>query len=116
MQEKALDRFIFDVDEHNFSSKVLDLSNTTPVLVDFWAEWCSPCLVLAPALEKAIHHLDGRYYLAKLEVDDNMRLAGRYKIRGFPTVILFSLGEEVARFSGAKSTHGVLEFIHRHMS
>jgi putative thioredoxin len=107
--------WIFDVDEHGFHSKVLEASQERPVLVDFWADWCSPCLALAPHLERVIGEEQGRVLLAKLEVDDNMRVAGHYRVRGFPTVILFSRGEELARFSGARSTPWLREFLAEHL-
>lgn len=100
-----------------FERDVLDASETRPMLVDFWADWCSPCLVLAPVLDKVLAEMNGRLGLAKLEVDEgaNMKLAGHYRVRGFPTVILFVDREEVARFSGARSRTQLLEFIHEHV-
>ncbi|MFA7097329.1 MAG: thioredoxin domain-containing protein [Gammaproteobacteria bacterium] len=105
----------FDVGEADFAEKVLERSRTCPVLVDFWAEWCAPCLVLGPVLERVVQAYDGLFLLAKVEVDDNMRLAGHYKLRGFPTVILFRNGEPVARFSGAQPEYAVREFIETHI-
>ncbi len=101
----------------NFTRDVLDASEMHPVLVDFWAEWCAPCLVLAPVLEKVMEELKGQLSLAGLEVDEgeNMKLAGHYRVRGFPTVILFVDRQEVARFSGARSRTQVLEFINSHV-
>jgi len=100
-----------------FGHDVLQASRQRPILVDFWAEWCAPCLVIAPVLERVLHDLGGAVGLAKLEVDEgeNMKLAGHYRVRGFPTVILFDDGAEVARFSGARSRTQVLEFIHSHI-
>lgn len=106
---------IFDVTEHDFSDKVLQASREYPVLVDFWAEWCPPCRALTPVLEKVTRGLHGAVRLAKVEVDENMRLAGRYKLRGFPTVILFLNGEEAGRFSGARSEQQVRAFIAEHV-
>jgi putative thioredoxin len=106
---------IFDVTTEDFQEKVLNKSNEIPVLVDYWAEWCSPCIVLAPVLEKALNEYQGRVLLGKVEVDDNMKLAGQYKLRGFPTVILYINGDEVARFSGAKPLHFVREFLDQHL-
>ncbi len=111
--EQAL---IFDVNEDDFEQQVLERSKACPVLVDFWAEWCAPCLVLGPVLERVVQAYAGAFLLAKVEVDDNMRLAGRYKLRGFPTVILFHNGEPVARFSGARPEHAVREFLDPHIS
>jgi putative thioredoxin len=102
---------IFDVTVDDFEAKVLDASRAHPVLVDFWADWCSPCLALAPVLHKVIEEYGGNVLLGKVDADENMKLAGRYGLRGFPTVILFRDGEEVARFTGAKPAHFVREFI-----
>ncbi len=105
---------IFDVDEHAFQRKVLDASRERPVLVDFWAEWCAPCLSLAPHLERVIDDYAGAVVLAKVEVDENMRLAGHYRLRGFPTVILFFHGEELGRFSGSRASHWIRDWIEDH--
>ena len=107
---------VFDVDLEQFEEKVLVASKETPVLVDLWAEWCSPCLVIAPILKQLIEEYDGELKLAKVEVDEdeNMKLAGRYQVRGFPTVLLISNGEEVARFSGAKPLSFLREFVEEH--
>jgi len=95
---------VFDVGVDDFDEQVLQASRHVPVLVDFWAAWCAPCLVLAPVLEGVVEGHHGGLRLAKVEVDadENMRLAGQYQVRGFPTVILFSEGRERARFSGAR--------------
>lgn len=102
--------------EH-FGQDVLAASQQRPVLVDFWADWCSPCLVLAPVLERVATELQGAVGLVKLEVDagENMKLAGHYRVRGFPTVILFRDRQEAGRFSGARSRTQVLEFIEEHI-
>ncbi len=107
------EQLIFDVDLHDFEEKVLMASHTAPVLVDLWADWCSPCLVIAPILKKLIAEYDGRIKLAKVEVDEgeNMKLAGRYQVRGFPTILLIDKGEEVARFSGAKPLSFIRNFV-----
>ena len=106
---------IFDVTEQDFSDKVLLASREYPVLVDFWADWCPPCRALTPVLEKVARGMHGAIRLAKVEADENMRLAGRFKLRGFPTVILFLDGEEAARFSGARSEQQVRAFIAQHV-
>lgn len=103
-----------DVDEHDFDAKVVQASSERPILVDFWADWCSPCLMIAPVLDRVIAEFNGQVLLAKVDADENMRLAGRYKVRGFPTCMLFINGEPVARFSGAKPVHVVREFIEEH--
>ena len=114
LKTKAL---IFDVDLETFDKKVMAVSNDTPVLVDLWAEWCSPCLVIAPILKRLVDEYDGEIKLAKVEVDEgeNMKLAGRYQVRGFPTVLLIIKGEEVARFSGAKPLSFLRNFVDDHL-
>jgi putative thioredoxin len=108
---------VFDTSLETFEQDVLQASRADPVLVDFWAEWCSPCLVVAPVLERVLAELNGAVRLAKLEVDhgENMKLAGHYRVRGFPTVILFHNAQELGRFSGARSKPQILEFIRSHI-
>ena len=107
---------IVNVDLHDFDEKVLQASHHKPVLVDLWAEWCAPCRVIAPILQEALQDYDGDVVLAKVEVDEgeNMKLAGRYQVRGFPTIILFQNGAELARFSGAQPLQFILNFIDEH--
>ncbi len=107
---------IFDTSLDTFEQDVLQASHQHPVLVDFWAEWCPPCVVVAPLLEQVITARTGEVVLAKLEVDagENMKLAGRYQVRGFPTIILFQNGEEQGRFSGAKPASHIEQFIDEH--
>ena len=106
---------IFTANIHNFEDRVIKTSHQQPVLVDLWAEWCSPCKVIAPILQQFIAEYEDAILLAKVEVDEgdgeNMKLAGRYKVRGFPTVILFIDGEEKARFSGAKPLSFIRQFM-----
>lgn len=106
---------VVDVDEHSFAEVVIEGSRQRLVLVDFWAEWCPPCRALGPTLERLAHDFAGRFLLAKVEVDDNMRLAGHYKLRGFPTVIFFRHGEPVSHFAGNKPLHTVRELIDQHL-
>ncbi len=110
------DSLIFDTHLNLFEHDVIEASHVKPMLVDFWAEWCPPCRALTPVLERVILQHDGKIRMAKVEVDegDNMKLAGRYGLRGFPTVLLFVDGEVKGRFSSAKPEHWVREFIAEH--
>jgi putative thioredoxin len=108
---------VFDVDRERFHAKVVEASHGQPILVDFWADWCGPCHALSPHLERVIGDYGGAIRLAKVEVDegDNMKLAGHYRLRGFPTVILFQNGQERGRFSGSRSSHQVRDWLHEHL-
>ena len=108
---------IFDVHLHEFDKKVIERSHQLPVLVDFWADWCSPCHALAPHLYQAIESFKGAVELAKLEVDEgeNMKLAGHYRVRGFPTVIIFRKGEALAHFSSNHPARWIEQWIEEHV-
>ncbi len=110
--------YIFEVMQEDFKDKVLEASHRQPILLDIWADWCSPCLALAPVLDKVLREYEGKVLLAKLDADEgeNMKIAGHYKARGFPTVILFKNGEEVDRFSSARPAPFVREFLDRHIT
>lgn len=107
---------IVDVDLAGFEAAVIEASKTAPVIVDFWADWCPPCRALTPVLERIAKAMDGKLTLAKIEVDEgaNMKLAGRYGLKGFPTVLLFIDGEVKGRFSGARAEHWVKDFLAEH--
>ena len=106
---------IYDVDEAAFERRVIQASRHQPILVDFWAEWCAPCRSLSPSLERVIAELEGLVLLAKVEVDDNMHLVGHYRLRGFPTVILFVDGKEIGRFHGSRASHWLRAWIEEHL-
>lgn len=110
-------QFIFNTNLPDFQQNVIETSEKHLILVDFWADWCSPCLVIAPILEALIPDYYGKVLLAKCEVDkdENMKLAGRYKIRGFPSVLLFKKGIELDRFSSAQTAQFITEFIKPHL-
>lgn len=109
---------IINVSLEDFEQQVIEASADRPVLVDLWADWCPPCVVIGPILEKLAIDMQGEILLAKLEVDegDNMKIAGRYQVKGFPTVLLIQHGEEKGRFSGAKPRSFIEEFIAQNKS
>ena len=100
---------IVHVTDDNFEHEVLQSSE--PVLVDYWAEWCGPCKMIAPVLDEISGEYDGRVKIAKLNIDDNPNTPPRYGIRGIPTLMLFKNGEVEATKVGAVSKSQLTAFI-----
>jgi len=97
------------VTDASFKSDVLE--STVPVLVDYWAEWCGPCKMIAPILDEVAKDYDGRLKVAKLNIDENPKTPGEYGIRGIPTLILFKGGSVEATKVGALSKSQLTTFI-----
>jgi putative thioredoxin len=103
--------FIVEVTEANFQYEVLAFSNTKPVVVDFWADWCQPCHMLTPILEKLANEANGSFRLAKVNADENPNLTMQFNVRGLPTVKAFNKSQVVAEFVGAQTEVMVREFL-----
>ena len=97
------------VTDENFESEVLNSSE--PVLVDYWAEWCGPCKMIAPILEEIAEEYAGKVRVAKLNIDDNPQTPPKYGIRGIPTLMLFKGGHVEATKVGALSKSQLTAFI-----
>ena len=91
-----------DVSETTFDHEVIEGSKETPVLVDFWAEWCGPCHAVSPVLEKIAEEREGDLKLVKVNIDEQPALSQRYGVQSIPTMILFKDGEPAAAAIGAQ--------------
>lgn len=104
----------FDATADTFEADVLERSLQTPVLIDFWAEWCGPCKTVGPILEKLAAEYNGAFVLAKIDVDREQQLAGAFQIRSIPTIILVKGGQPVDGFPGALPEAQLREFLAGH--
>jgi putative thioredoxin len=104
---------IKDGSDATFMADVIEASQTTPVIVDFWATWCGPCKQLGPALEKAVEAAKGAVKLVKIDVDKNPAIAGQLRIQSIPTVYAFVNGKPVDGFQGALPDSQVKQFVER---
>lgn len=104
-------KHIIDVNEASFPNDVIAYSNTTPVVVDLWAEWCQPCHMLTPILEKLAQEMNGAFRLAKVNADENPNLTIQLGVRSLPTVKAFHRGQLVNEFFGVQSESFVRDFL-----
>jgi thioredoxin 1 len=104
------------VTDSTFQAEVIDASNTQPVMVDFWAEWCRPCLMLAPTVAEIAQTYTGKLKVVKLNVDENTASAGRYNIRGIPTLLIFKGGQVAEQVVGAVPRDHIEKALQRHLA
>ncbi len=100
---------IIELNAENFENEVLQ--SDKPVLVDFWAEWCAPCRMLAPTIDAIAEDYSGRVKVAKLNVDHFGDIAARYQIRGIPTILVFNGGEVYDQMVGAGSKENIIRMV-----
>jgi thioredoxin 1 len=117
MSEKganAMSEFVREANDASFERDVLEASQ--PVLVDFWAEWCAPCRMLAPVVEAVAEEYAASARVVKLNVDESPGVSQRYGIKGIPTLILFKSGKEEERIVGATSKAAIARLIEKHLA
>ena len=107
--------YVIEADEATFEEQVVARSREVPVLVDFWAPWCGPCQVLGPILERVAEELDGKVMVAKVDSDENPRLAQAFRVQGIPFVVLMRDGEAVDRFVGVRREAEIHDFLRKHL-
>ncbi len=103
--------FKMDVTDNDFNEKVIEKSKEVPVVVDFWASWCMPCKILKPVLEKIAEEYQGKFVLAKVNVDDARKTSTEYGIMSIPSVKMFKEGEVVDEFMGAQPETKIKEWL-----
>jgi len=104
-----------EITESNFKEKVIEKSKEVPVVVDFWASWCMPCLMLGPMIEKIAEDYKGKIILAKVNIDDNQALAREYKVMGIPAVKMFKQGKIIDEFTGALPEAEIKNWIEKNL-
>ena len=101
------------VTDTNFEEQVL--KSTSPVLVDFWAEWCGPCRALAPKLEEIATEMQGRVTVVKINIDENPNSPAKYGVKGIPTMVLFKNGKEVEQMVGNQPKESIVSLLEKHI-
>jgi thioredoxin 1 len=102
-----------ELTDANFESEVL--KSDTPVLVDFWAEWCGPCKTIAPVVDEIAKELDGKLKVGKVDVDNNQQIAMKFGIRSIPTLLLFKGGKVAEQMVGAIPKKGLMDKLTPHV-
>lgn len=104
-----------EVNDKDFQEKVVEQSNKIPVVADFWADWCGPCRALGPVLEKLVKEYEGKFILAKVNVEEAQLVSQMFEIRGIPAVKLFKDGKVVDEFVGALPEEHIKKWLDKNL-
>ena len=104
------------VTDASFEADVIEASKIQPVMVDFWADWCRPCHMLSPTVEEVAREHAGKLKVVKLNVDENSNAAGKFNIRGIPTLLVFKVGQVADQLVGAVPKDQIVKVIQRHIT
>ena len=104
------------VNDAEFESEVIAASKNQPVLVDFWAEWCRPCLMLAPTVAEIANDYSGKLKVVKMNVDESVNCPSRYNVRSIPTLIIFKGGQVADQIVGAVPKDQITKVLARHIA
>ena len=106
---------VSSVTDNSFQAEVIDASAAQPVMVDFWADWCRPCHMLAPTVAEIAVEYAGKLKVVKLNVDESMNTAGRFNIRGIPALLIFKGGQVVDQIVGAVPKEQIAKVVDQHI-
>jgi|SRR5580765_4512726 thioredoxin 1 len=106
---------VASVTDSGFQAEVIEASKSQPVLVDFWAEWCGPCRMIAPTVAELATQYAGKLKVLKMNVDENVNSPGQYNIRGIPTLLIFKGGKVAEQIVGAFPKDKIVEILERHV-
>jgi putative thioredoxin len=112
--ERTVDSWILDIDEEEFRERVFEASRNRPVLVDFWAVWCRPCLMLTPILEKLVEEFQGAFWVMRVNIEKAPSLCQQLRIQSIPLVVVFVDGRPVDQFVGLLTENEIRSFVQRY--
>ena len=115
MIEQGTGPHVVDIDESNAAHYLIDESQQRPVVIDFWADWCEPCKMLMPVLEKLATEYDGAFLLARVNADSQQMIAQQFGVRSLPTVLIMEGGQQVDGFAGAQPESAVREMLEKYL-
>jgi len=115
MRQNEVKKVEIEVNDENFQKEIIEKSSNVPVVVDFWATWCAPCLELSPTLEKVAKKYNGKFVLAKINVDNSPAASTKYMVSAIPAVKMFKKGKIVGEFLGALTEQEVELWLNKNL-